>query len=276
MSGGREKLLGLILILATGVPALGTLMVTESFNINTDTAGSGWEYANNRTSPQNFGWSNSNNTGSAVNPPFGTATGAGEMGGTISRAATPASFYGYNVGSITLDQDFEARGVIRYVGGSGGFNLGFFRGASSFGSGGNAVNFVGFFFDDAKNSYATIFDASGARNRSDSPYDLISGTTQAFRMEYRTNGFNPDTLVLTLDGNSHTLLAGITAPSLLPLTHFGILPTSAAGSAATLYRDDLTFTTNPVPEPGAMGLLALSGFLSLRRRRRGANQRAKF
>jgi hypothetical protein len=244
-------------------------LVTETFDTNTDTAGSRWEGLNNRVSPQSFGWSNTNNTGSTVNPPLGgTATGAGELGGTISRAASPPSFYGYNIGSLDLTQDLEVRGVIRYSGGSGGFNLGYFRGASSYGTGGNAANFMGVFFDDAKNSYVTTYDANGARERSDSPYDLVQNVTHAFRIEYRTNGFNPDTIRFTLDGNLFVHAVGINPPTMLPFTHFGLLPTSAAGSSAQIWLDDLTFTTNPtVPEPAALGALAVLGVVARRGRR---------
>ncbi len=273
---GKAFIFAVVAVLVAGAAARASTLVTETFSSNTDLAGSGWESLNNRSSPQNFGWSNTDNTGSSVNPPVsGTATGAGELGGTVTRAGSPASFYAYNVGSVdpTVD-DIDARGVIRYSSGSGGFNLGYFRGASSYGSGGNAVNFVGFFFDDARNAYATVFDANGSRSRDDSPYDLVAGQTHAFRMQYKTNGFNPDTLVLTLDGNVFTMgLGPITPPPLLPFTHFGILPTSAAGPSAQIWLDDLTFTTNPaVPEPGALGVL---GAISMAARRRGQRERRR-
>jgi hypothetical protein len=267
----------LAVALALSVPAAAApFLVTQDFTNNTDLPGSGWESLNNRTGGQNYGWTNTNNTGNTVLPPLGAATGTGELGGTITRDSSPANFYGYNVGSITLDEDFEASGVIRYSVGTGGFNLGYFRGASSYGSAGNAVNFVGFFFDDSRNSYATIYNAAGGRDRSDSPYDLIANRVHAFRMQYKTNGFNPDTLVLTLDGNVHTHAVGITAPNLLGLTHFGILPASADGNPALVYLDDLTFTVNPIPEPSAaVGVLAVTMLTLLRRssRRRPTSAR---
>jgi hypothetical protein len=266
----------LMIVIVSASPSLAAIaMVTENFNTNTDTNGSRWEFLNNRVSPQNYGFSNTNVTGNTLNPPVsGTATGAGELGGTITRAASPPTFYGYNVGAVELTQDFEARGVIRYVTGSGGFNLGYFRGASSYGSSGNAANFVGVFFDDARNSFTTIYDSSGNRDRQDTPYDLATNTTHAFRIEYRTNGFNPDTLRWTLDGNLFVQAVGVNPPAMQPFTHFGILPTSAAGSSATVWLDDLTFTTN-IPEPGwcvalsTTGLLGLSGRRRTRRKRRG-------
>jgi hypothetical protein len=267
----NPRLIAVLLLVVLGAAAApASVLVTENFDTNTDLADSGWEFLNNRTSPENYGWSNTNNTGSTVVPPVsGAATGAGELGGTITRAAAPATFYGVNVGSIDPGEDFEARGVIRYSSGSGGFNLGFFRGASSYGSGGDAVNFAGFFFDDAHDAYATVFDAGGSRYRSDSPYDLVAGRTHAFRMQYKTNGFNPDTLVVTLDGNAFTHPVGMLAPPpLLPFTHFGILPTSAAGNSAQVWLDDLTFSSNrTVPEPGGLALLASCGVLALRRAR---------
>lgn len=269
MISALSRFAAFLLVAVLAQPALSSFLFTENFNTNADLAGSGWEFEHNRTAPQNYGWSNTNNTGSTVNPPVsGTATGAGELGGAVSRTGSPPTFYGYNIGSIDLHQDFEARGVIRYSGGSGGFNLGYFRGAESYGSGGNAVNFVGYFFDDSRDAWAVIFRSDGSRDRSDSPYNLVLGTTHAFRMQYKTNGFNPDTLVVTLDGNVHTQAVGFITPSLLPFTHFGILPTSAPGSTGTVWLDDLTFTVNPViPEPSGLGLLAgLVGLIALRRR----------
>src|SRR5688572_16450161 len=106
-------------------PAYGASLVTENFNTNTDTY---WTHPNTRTAPQNYGWSNTDNTGTAVNPPGGTATGAGELGGTLQRSSGPANFYGFNVGTIGINEGFEASGVIRLMsrGGSSGFFLGYF------------------------------------------------------------------------------------------------------------------------------------------------------
>jgi hypothetical protein len=261
-------MMSMLVVAGVGPSSFGGFLITESFDVNTDLSNSGWESLNNRTSPQNYGWSNTNNTGSMVNPPIsGTASGAGELGGTITRDSTPPTFYGFNVGSIDLSEDFEARGVIRYSSGTGGFNLGYFRGAESYGSSGNARNFVGYFFDDSRDAYSVIFNPTGGRERSDSPYNLVAGRTHAFRMEYRTNGFNPDTLVLTLDGNVHVQPVGLVPPDLLPFTHFGILPTSADGGSGVVWLDDLTFTSNRVPEPASFGLIICIAAAALRARR---------
>src|SRR5215212_8063614 len=73
-------------------------VVTENFSTNTDGY---WEHLNNTTAPQNYAWSNTDNTGTS-----GGGSGAGELGGTITRDASPANFYAFNVGS--LDPDTEA------------------------------------------------------------------------------------------------------------------------------------------------------------------------
>src|SRR5687768_137675 len=92
------------------VPAFGASLVTENFSNNTNTY---WDHPNTTSPPQNYGWSNTDNTGTAVNPPGGTASGAGELGGTLQRSGGTPNFYGFNVGTLSINESFEASGVIR-------------------------------------------------------------------------------------------------------------------------------------------------------------------
>src|SRR5262245_14671959 len=81
-----------------------------TFNFTTDPV---WDELNNRSAPQNYGFSNTDHTGAAVSPPGGIASGAGEIGGVIRRAGSPANYYAYNLGtSLSINDAFSASGVI--------------------------------------------------------------------------------------------------------------------------------------------------------------------
>ena len=93
---------------------------TQSFDTDP-----GWTGVNNRvvvkqypTVTQDFGYSKSNHAGAAV----------GEMGGMVTRAATPA-YYGDKVGPLTLDDKMSASGTFAFTKTSAGAGVfvGFFQ-----------------------------------------------------------------------------------------------------------------------------------------------------
>jgi hypothetical protein len=79
----RLSLTAFMLAIDMCAPTFGTIQVTEHFD--DDPASRGWAGENNQTAPQNYGFSATDDTGTAVNPPGGTATGSGEIGGDIAR-----------------------------------------------------------------------------------------------------------------------------------------------------------------------------------------------
>src|SRR5687767_14078549 len=71
----------------------------------------GWIGVNNRVVPaeyptvvQDFGYSRTNHAG----------TSPGEMGGVVTRAATPA-YYGDKIGALTLDEKLTASGTFAFT-----------------------------------------------------------------------------------------------------------------------------------------------------------------
>src|SRR5262245_7570257 len=114
-------------------------LVSESFGSNTDGP---WDDYQNKINGQNYAWSNTDFTGTTVNPPGGTATGAGELGGTFQRnpegATSPpapnANYYAWQIGTIAPGStELHAKGVYveTQLGGSTGLLIGFFKDATS-------------------------------------------------------------------------------------------------------------------------------------------------
>src|SRR5262245_57471251 len=114
-----SKLLATAIVVGLSTSAFGVVQVNENFN--SDPAARGWSGVNNTSGGQNYGFSNTDNTGTAVNPPSGTATAAGEMGGTLTRSSGPANFYGLDLGgALNSDTtDFVVNGVITVQGNGG-------------------------------------------------------------------------------------------------------------------------------------------------------------
>lgn len=267
---GITKIAAMALATGLSASAFGSFLVTENFNSNTDGY---WEHQNNTTSPQNYAWSNTDNTGTAVNPPSGSATAAGELGGTIARDSSPANFYGFNVGTLDPDtESFLARGVLRVVGspgGSSGFYVGFFNGASSYGSGGDPANFMGIGFGDMVNAQAFIFSSTQGRDRSGVDPSIGTNTTVPFSISWApppAGGSNKGELTVVLPSGTQLVSYGGDLPNLNPFTHFGIFATSADGGSGEVYLDDLTFSSeNQIPEPASIGLLGLGSLIAFRR-----------
>jgi hypothetical protein len=227
----------------------------SAFNITEDfTIDPGWDALNNRTAPQNYGWSNTDNTGTAVNPPDGTATGAGEIGGVIARAASPDNMYARDVGPLTMDEAFTASGVIHLLArdGGSGINMGFFDSANFYGSGGDAHSFAGFFWDDGNNTYALVAGAGGERNRSDAPasLNLPVGTTVPFSLTYDPDG-NSGGGAMTLMINNVFYTHNLDGVRALvgTMNHFGLFAVSADGSSSEMYVDDLKLTSGVIVPP---------------------------
>src|SRR5687768_5857855 len=116
--------------------AFGAPTVTITENFTTDPTARGWSGVNNTAvlPPDNrgndYGWRQTDDTGTAVNPPGGTATGAGEIGGFMNRA--PNSFYGVSLGGAVdfNDTDMNVKGVLRqlFAEPSSTLNLGWSKG----------------------------------------------------------------------------------------------------------------------------------------------------
>jgi hypothetical protein len=133
------KLLG-PLIVACAVASV-SLGATRSQTFDSDP---GWTGLNNRvevkqypTVTQDFGYSKTNHAGASV----------GEMGGMVTRAATPA-FYGDKVGSLTLDDRMSASGTFAFTKTSAGAGVfvGFFQEHQP-GASGRPIGSLGMDFD---------------------------------------------------------------------------------------------------------------------------------
>jgi len=258
---GHLKLLGFAVVLGVSASAFGATL-SENFNSNTDLPGSGWEFLNNRTAPQNYGWSDATNL-----------SGSAALGGVITRSSAPSNFYGVNVGSLDPDTtSFSASGTMFVKsgpGGSSGFYLGWFNGASSYGSGGDPANFAGIGFGDMRNAQAFIFSDTQGRDRSGVDPAQAFDTSFAWSMQWNpppAGSSEKGQLVVTLPTGTQTVNYGGDLPHLNPFSHLGVFATSANGGSGEFYLDNLQFTST-VPEPASLGLLSLGALAALRRRR---------
>jgi len=246
------------------VPAWGVVQISEDFT--TDPTPRGWSGVNNTTPPQNYGYSTGDVTGTSVNPPGGTASGPGEIGGSITRRSSPANFYGLDLGgALSTTTPFTVTGVLNLHrdGGSGLF-FGYSNGVSSYGSGGDPSNFLGVQFDDGESPIPVAFTPGQSRTRTLAIYSpLPNDTTLPFSFTYDGSG----AMTVVIDNRTATL--NISPGDYNPWTHFGIMAVSADGGTSQFWVDDLSVTAvTVIPEPASLGLLALGGLSGLRRRRR--------
>jgi len=261
---GRLKMLGFVIVLGASASVFGAT-VSENFNNNTDGY---WDHSNNQppaVTPQNYGWRAADGT---VNQ-----SGSNALGGSFVRSAAPANFYGFNIGSHDpAAEGFTASGkvFIQQRDGGAGWNFGFFSGASSYGSGGDARNAMVFGLSDGNNSQLFSYSNTGGRDRSGIETNLPAGGQYTFDMTWQpppAGSSEKGLLTAHVNGVTHSLQPGDISWD--PITHFGVFSTSAAGGTAVGYLDDLTFTSkNPIPEPASLSLLAMGVLGTLRRRRR--------
>jgi hypothetical protein len=262
---GRLKMLAFAVALSVGATAFGGTYV-ENFTVDP-----GWDQLNNHTGngtddgTQNYGFSNT-----------GVTTGSpGEMGGFIQRDSSPANFYGWAM-NVPLDPDtqsFSASGQVHLVSrqGGSGYYLGFFKGASSYGSGGDAATFAGINWGDSQNAQAMIFSNSGGRDRSGVDPAIPTGQTVPWSITWTAGGGSSEKGLLEVVVNGVPQAAGYGGdlPNLDPFTHFGVFAISADGDWGNFFMDNISVTGPGIPEPASLGLLSL-GALSMLRRRRNA------
>jgi hypothetical protein len=253
---------GLALLNCVDFTASAQSLMQTYVNFSTDPS---WIGVNNRTGSQNYGWSNSDNTGSSVNTPDHTASGGGELGGSMTRSSSPPNFYGVNIGTVDLHTDaFSVSGVVRIYtrGGSSNWMMGYSQGITSYGNGG-PKNFIGFIGDDGWDLWGNIWDRNGSRDRFDIstnmvdpqnfPGDHIATGVFPFKFVYSPTGGSQNEGYLDFTINNTATqrwnLSGSQKSGLDVLTHFGIFPQSANGGGLTVYWDDLDFTMRDVPPP---------------------------
>jgi len=154
------KLIALMIVAcAFASVSIGAAQRTQSFDSDP-----GWTGVNNRvevkqypTVTQDFGYSKTNHVGGAS---------VGEMGGMVTRAATPA-FYGDNVGPLTLDHKLTASGTFAFTqttGGAGVF-VGFFQ-KDQPGASGRPIGSLGMDFDTEKGGGRLAVRLITAKNQS--------------------------------------------------------------------------------------------------------------
>lgn len=225
---------------------------------------------NNRVAPQDFGFSNTSHIAGST---------AGEIGGFLVREDSPAAYYGFDTGALSLNDPLTISGKFNLVGRTGnpfpdtqpsrangqGSFFGFFN-STMLGNPDNSRpdSALGWRWDDR--SMLAFVNSAGGRLE-EFAHAATDATTQAFSVVYDPTG--DGTLSVSLDGavRAFPLPAGIKSGG-ATFDRFGILSTRANGGVMEIYYDDLGFTSvNPIPEPASLGLLSLSATAMLRRRR---------
>jgi hypothetical protein len=212
----------------------------EDFTTNSDGR---WIGNGNRSGANNnYGWSDTDVTGTSPNPPGGaTASGAGELGGSIQRGNF--SDYGYNIGSLTPTDTLHADGVYHWISGSGNWFFGFYNQASHMTAGGDPRNFIGFQLDDSR--AVLVHNARSDHNdrTHQGPQQLPMATTVTWSLDYDGNG--QTTFVINGSTYVHNSGSGYFTGGGGPATvfnRFGLFPGSTSDSAGQFGMDDITFT----------------------------------
>ena len=262
--------------------AYGAVVVTESFD--DDPTARGWSGVGNQVAPNNYGFSDTDNTGSAVNPTGGTATGAGEVGGSINRG--PNSFFGVDLGGPVdfKTNDMNIKGVLRLTarGSSTTLSVGWSQGITTVIGDGtdNAGAFAGMRWDDGFNGagalqvrHANNGGITGGTGPSLPDPNTVDPTpTLPFEMNWDTDGVGSATLTMNLNGSIGSVVVdGGNFNDIPSMTHWGMFGRSGAtpDNSNTIWFDDLTFTAAAaIPEPASLSLLSVAGLAALRRRRR--------
>jgi hypothetical protein len=243
----------------------------ESFTVDPN-----WDQLNNRVAPENYGYSSTDNTGNSVLSPSGHSSAGGEMGGLIKRSPSPANYYAAAL-PAPLDPDtqaFHADGVMHIVsrGSGSGFNLGFFQGAFSYGSGGDPADFAGINFDNSADAQGMIFTNTQGRDRSGVNPSQAVGQTFPWAIDWTpapAGSKEKGLLTITLPTGVQNVNFEGDLPNFDPFTHFGIFPVSAStDNAGEVYLDDITITGPGVPEPASLGLLGMAALGLIRRSKR--------
>jgi hypothetical protein len=276
---GHTKFAMFALVMGMSATAFGTVTVTETFD--TDPSSRGWSGVGNETAPNNYGYSPTDNTGSSVNPTIGTATGAGEIGGSINRG--PNSTYGVDLGGPVdfATTDMDVQGVLRLDsrGSSTTLSLGWGQGISTVIGDGtdNSGAFLGMRWDDGYNGAGAMqargnnFGIEGADGPSLPDPNAADGPqTIPFDMNWVAS---TRTLTMDLNGSKGTMVINEGDMGDLPaLDHWQMFGRSGAtpDNANVLWLDDLRYTavSTPAPEPASLGLLAIGAVAGLGRRRR--------
>lgn len=257
---GNLRVLACAIVVGAGAPAFAATAF-ENFDTNSD---SRWEHLNNETAPQNYGWR------AADNP--ANQSGSAALGGSFARVASPANFYGFNIGAHNPSTEgLTASGEVYIQGrdGGAGYNIGFFSGASSYGSGGDGRNAMVIGLADGQHAQAFLYDPTGGRDRSGVETTLATGAAYSFSMTWTpppSGASEKGFFTTTVNGVTQTV--SFSGNPFESITHFGVFTVSANGGTAMGFIDNVTFTSkNPIPEPASMGLLGLVGLAALRRRR---------
>jgi hypothetical protein len=240
----------------------------EDFTTNSDGR---WVGVGNRSNPgvNDYGWADTDNTGNAVIPASGLVSVNGELGGSIQRGNL--SHYGFDTGAMDPTDVLHADGVYRHMGGSGNWFIGFYNSADHITTGGDPRNFIGIQLDD---SVAALYHNARSDHNDrthNGPANIAAGgTTVTWSIDY--NGAGQTTFSIGSDVNivlnsGAGYFTGGGGPATV-FDRFGIFPGSTSDSSGLIALDDITFSsTNPVPEPASLGLLAIGSLVALRRRK---------
>jgi hypothetical protein len=269
---GLLKMAAFAVVAGLSASAFGVITITETFD--DDPTARGWSgVANDDGVFNDYGFSNTDTTGSAVNPSWGSATGAGEIGGKVNRG--PDSFYGVDLAQGSpIDfstTDMFVSGVMNNPssGSSTTLNMGWSQGFTSVvGDGGDPTSALFITWDDGVAGDLEARSATGGIDSTSGPNRPIGGPTIPFTMDWDSA---TGTLTVDLNGDVGTLVLGNDKNDLPDLTHWGLWGRTnhSPDNSNFIWIDDLQYTGNapPIPEPTSLALLGLGGVALLGRRR---------
>ena len=208
-------------------------------NFTTDPA---WASSGNRISPQNFGFSNTNNCGD----------GAGEMGGTVSRASI--AWYGdSSINPFSINSNLYMEGKVNVTNaGEGNVMIGWFNPSNSTNMTWPHRNFMGFRTDgtgDNANVYIYYGKSDGTYGQSGIVYTCTQGTPFTYSFTYNPNGTSDGLITMYFNGdmaNPKILTVPVADKAVgANYTHFGMCSLYTGGSyTQQVYIDSIKYTRN--------------------------------
>lgn len=251
-------------LLLTSAAFAAPYQINETFDVDP-----GWDGFQNQTPDNDFGWSNTNNTGAP--------SGAGELGGTLAR--DPRGWYADDIGVLDASTDalsMSGTMVINFDANNDGASyLGWFD-ADDLGNESYPEHWMGFRLQNDPPFQVRILWTTGGplgqEVAANEGTDWDNGVAFPFEFSYDPSANSGNGQIVAQVGTAAPVISnlGLGDKDIFPdFDHWGLISSNFPDSfkLVEVFIDDVTYTSNAIPEPASITLIGLA-LLALGARRR--------